>query len=257
MAAETFEQLVSDIRKHGIINPIILDEEFTVLDGHHRLEAARKAGLTLIDCIIRVNLTEDEKLEIAHKVNSTSRSLTPADKKRRAVELRSEQRSYRQIAVWLGVGKSTVERWIREHEGRVPNGTVNRVKGSDGKEYPGRGERMSDKIEQLESDNAELKAEIRKLKGEVRDRDLKIRQLEVELVQHKWRSHSSDNGLKVFAVMVGLKENASAYEINREFRKARARVHPDTGGSDWASIRYNVAFDTFKQMYGYATRSTG
>ena len=37
-------ELMSSYRESGQINPISLDTEYTLLAGHHRLEAARQLG---------------------------------------------------------------------------------------------------------------------------------------------------------------------------------------------------------------------
>jgi ParB/RepB/Spo0J family partition protein len=261
---ETFEQLVADVKVNGVTYPIIVDEYFVIIDGHHRYLAAKEAGINSLAVIVKVNLTEEQKLEIAYKENSTRRTIGKQEKITRALELRKERRSLRQIAAWLGVGKSTVERWLRENEVGVPNGTVNRVKGSDGKEYPSRGQRINDQRErELEQEKNKLQYEINLLTHKLAEREKKIQILELEhkkkiqrLEQERdtykllsQRYSFSDNGLKVFAQMVGLNEDASATEISRAFRKARAKAHPDGVDSDWVSARYNVCFDAFKRMY--------
>ncbi|AZV45182.1 hypothetical protein BAOM_4603 [Peribacillus asahii] len=261
MAIETFEHLVADIKKNGITYPIILDEKLTVLDGHHRLKAAKQAGLSSIACIIRKGLTEEEKLEIAHKTNATTRALTKADKMKRAIELREERRSLRQIAVWLGVGKSTVERWLRG----VPNGTST-VIGDDGKVYPSKKPKASQNaptqdyavelhqlINEKDSEIYKLKEEIQKLAldNSLKEAEIKrlVREKKAEDTVRSFFKGGFDNGLKVFAAIVGLNEDASVADINRAFRKARGKAHPDTGGNDWISQRYNVSYDLFKKLY--------
>lgn len=263
MATETFAQLVEDVKKNGIAYPIMLDENFVVLDGHHRLKAAKQAGLLFINCIICENLTEEEKLEIAHKTNATSRTLTTADKKKRAVELRAEKRSYRQIAAWLGVGKSTVERWLRG----VPAGTST-VLGNDGKEYPSKKPRTAQQeyvdslrkqILELESEVYSLKDTNRKLsadnitKGvELNGLKLKISGLELDLELAKWsRSFGggSDNGFKVFAIMAGLPETSTVDEVKRALRKARGKAHPDCKDEDWLFKRYQESYNLFSKLY--------
>lgn len=249
---ETFEQMVSDIRKNGITYPLIVDEDLIIIDGHHRYIAAKEAGISSAPVIIKANLTAEEKLEIAYKENSTRRTITKQEKIARALELRKDRRSIRQIASWLGVGKSTVERWLRQNEGGVPNGTAERVKGSDGKEYPGRGERISEKVTGLEEEKRKLERSLASLKGQLSDREKKIKRLEQERDMYKMLSQRysfSDNSLKVFAQMVGLNEDASVTEISRAFRKARAKAHPDGVDADWVSARYNVCFDQFKRMF--------
>ncbi|WP_338753407.1 ParB N-terminal domain-containing protein [Bacillus sp. FJAT-52991] len=279
MAAETFEQLVTDIRANGVLYPIILDADFTVIDGHHRLKAAKQVGLERIPCIVRQNLSADQKLEIAHKANATTRTLTAAVKKARAIELRKQGKSFRQIAEWLGVGKSTVDRWIKSFEQGVPPGTkkpkrtTETVKGSDGKEYPSQKpkttqqefvESLQRRISELESSEYALKTELRAVRLSIRElgaeskrKDSEIarlrRELEAEKINNRfsdWFGGGGDNGLEVFASMVGLNDDATVEQIDRAFRRARAKAHPDnTKGDDWLSKRYNTSYDMFKRLY--------
>lgn len=46
------DQLVSSIRKHGVRKPVLIQEDFLMLDGARRLVAAQKAGLTVLPVII-------------------------------------------------------------------------------------------------------------------------------------------------------------------------------------------------------------
>lgn len=265
MSPESFEALVDDIRANGVIYPLIVDEAYMVLDGHHRLKAAKQAGLSDIPCIVRTGLNEEEKLAIAHKSNAAKRELSVKDKRERAVQLRQEQRSFRQIAEWLGVGKSTVERWCRG----VPPGTT--VTGRDGKTYDSSKpkqekqedqgstelqyvERLRERIANLEGEVYTLNGEVRELRKENRKKDTEIRRLQSDLEVEKILSRLSggsakDNGLAVFAAMVGLSETATVQDVDRAFRKARAKAHPDAGGNEWVSARYNTGYDKFKRMY--------
>ncbi|MDW7616983.1 ParB N-terminal domain-containing protein [Peribacillus simplex] len=264
MTGETFEQLVADIKRSGVTYPIIIDETFTVLDGHHRLKATKQAGLEFIDCIVRAGLSEEEKIELAYKENATRRTISTKEKVERAIQLRAERRSFRQIATWLGVGKSTVERWIRKNEQGVPPGTSNsRIKGSDGKEYPPKQPKregkqtyvdgLCQKVSDLEAEIYKLKEDKRRLTAANLAKEKEIKALQKELqTERLFKSYGNswdDNGLKVFAVMVGLQEDSTPAEISKAFRKAKGKAHPDTGGNEWISQRYNVSSDLFEKIY--------
>ena len=50
--AEAFDGLKSDIRERGVLVPVELDEDGTILDGHHRVRAwtePRAEGVSLPD----------------------------------------------------------------------------------------------------------------------------------------------------------------------------------------------------------------
>ncbi|MEC1157568.1 ParB/RepB/Spo0J family partition protein [Cytobacillus horneckiae] len=270
MNKEAFKSLVEDIKsKEMIIYPLLLDENLTVLDGHQRLKAAKLLDFDEVACLITIPMSEEEKLEVAHTSNATARTISTADKKKRARELRAEQRSYRQIAEWVGVSKSSVERWLKG----VPSGTGNRVKGSDGKEYPAKKPKRHkesspiDSEKELRTEVSALETEIATLKGKLQEasadnkrKDDEINRLTRALNTEKLANsffRGGDNGMGIFASMVGLDETASLSEIDRAFRKARAKAHPDSGGNEWVSQRYNVGYDLFKRLYIKNRKATG
>lgn len=256
MAEETFRKLKADIKINGVIFPLIVDENFTLLDGHHRYKAAKESGLESVPVIVKSNLTEDEKLEIAYKLNSTVRVIGKTEKQRKARELHAEGRSYRQIATWLGVGKSTIQRWVvPEVERSVPSGTA--------KQDDGKLRQDTDTIEQfgeMERQIAELSAKVQRLEREnvrLQDTDLdqkvEISRLKLDLAMEKMNrtfSGGKDNGMRIFAHMVGLSDSASPTEIRRAFRKAQAKAHPDSHDREWVSTRYNTAAEVFTELYG-------
>lgn len=45
------KQLVASIKEFGFTNPILIDDQMTVLAGHGRLLAAKKIGLVQVPCV--------------------------------------------------------------------------------------------------------------------------------------------------------------------------------------------------------------
>jgi N6-adenosine-specific RNA methylase IME4 len=76
LRAEEHAALEADIRARGVQVPIELDEDGTILDGHHRFEIATALG---IECprIIRRGMTEQAKREHVIKLNLARRHLDP------------------------------------------------------------------------------------------------------------------------------------------------------------------------------------
>ncbi|MCL6559439.1 MAG: ParB N-terminal domain-containing protein, partial [Firmicutes bacterium] len=71
-----WRELIEDIRKNGIINPLIVATDYTVLAGHLRLEAAKEAGLTHVPVVIRdVDPNSDEAIGLLIKDNLLRRQL--------------------------------------------------------------------------------------------------------------------------------------------------------------------------------------
>jgi DNA modification methylase len=54
-------RIAASIRKHGFLNPIIVDEDNVILAGHGRLEAAREAGLDHVPIIRFTHLSAAQK----------------------------------------------------------------------------------------------------------------------------------------------------------------------------------------------------
>lgn len=68
------EELASSIREHGVLQPLLVvrqplepgqPERFEIIAGERRWRSAQRAGLATVPCIIRDDLTERERLEIA------------------------------------------------------------------------------------------------------------------------------------------------------------------------------------------------
>ena len=55
------DKLAAAIRKWGWTNPVLVDEEGTLLAGHGRVRAAAKLGLTSIPVIVARGWSEEEK----------------------------------------------------------------------------------------------------------------------------------------------------------------------------------------------------
>ena len=54
-------KLRSSLREFGFINPVIIDDDYGVLAGHGRLEAAKAEGFTEVPCVFAGDLTEAQK----------------------------------------------------------------------------------------------------------------------------------------------------------------------------------------------------
>lgn len=114
MSVEEFEDLKSSVSESGILVPVDVDENFVVLDGHHRVLAwiaLRKAGIK-VEFKYRVidNLDEDGKVEYGYRVNLARRNLTQIQKRELILKLfeRYPDKSDREIARMIGCSNSTV-----------------------------------------------------------------------------------------------------------------------------------------------------
>jgi len=133
---EEYQSLKHDIAEHGILVPVEIDETGEILDGHHRVRAWRELraeGVHLKDYprLIRVNLTEPEKLNHIRSLNLLRRHLTTEQQKPHWEDMRKAGMTYQAIANVSGVSHETVRQSLN-------NGTFNNLKvdGKDGKERP-------------------------------------------------------------------------------------------------------------------------
>ncbi|MGC6175154.1 ParB N-terminal domain-containing protein [Lacrimispora sp. 38-1] len=80
--------MVESIRQFGILLPIILwhteDEQYIILSGHNRKNAAQLAGLTQGPVIIRENLTHEDAVLIVTETNLRQRSFSDMSHSERA-----------------------------------------------------------------------------------------------------------------------------------------------------------------------------
>ena len=58
---EQIAKLRANFREIGFVNPIIIDDDHTILAGHARLEAARAEGFETVSCVFASDLTEAQK----------------------------------------------------------------------------------------------------------------------------------------------------------------------------------------------------
>ena len=54
-------QIADSIKRFGFTNPVLIDEEMTILAGHGRVEAARKLGMTTVPCLRIDHMSASEK----------------------------------------------------------------------------------------------------------------------------------------------------------------------------------------------------
>ena len=62
MQSDIFHSLVASIQKHGVLQPIVVREDFTIIKGEKRWLAAKEAGLDEIYCVIVETSQEEAKL---------------------------------------------------------------------------------------------------------------------------------------------------------------------------------------------------
>lgn len=113
---EEFAALKEDIAEHGILVPVEVDEDGSLLDGHHRARAwgeLTAEGRVTGDypTIVRSGMTEQEKRIHVRKLNLLRRQLTREQKQAHAAAMRADGVTLEAIARTLGVSVGTVHTW--------------------------------------------------------------------------------------------------------------------------------------------------
>lgn len=117
MSQSEYLALLEDIRVHGVIVPVIVDEEGNLIDGHHRARACEELG---IDCptVVRKFDSEEEKQVMAMALNMNRRHLSPeqlTEMRQKFQELvqtlRNQGKTQHYVAELTGIPRGTIARW--------------------------------------------------------------------------------------------------------------------------------------------------
>lgn len=127
LADDEYASLEASIREHGIQVPILVDENKSIIDGHHRAEIAERLG---IECPRRlaIDLSDEQKRTLALSLNIARRHLN-RDQRRRLIAssvLADPHLSNRQHAERTGADHKTVGavRTQMESTGEIPQSAV-------------------------------------------------------------------------------------------------------------------------------------
>ncbi len=113
LTEDEYRALKADIAEHGILYPVIVDDENKVLDGVHRLRIASELDIEL-PVSRHEGLSDERKMHLAVGLNMRRRHLD-ADRRRALVRKlnKEEGLSLREIASITGWSKSTIDRDLK------------------------------------------------------------------------------------------------------------------------------------------------
>ena len=144
---EAVQKLADSISRVGLLNPITVDQEYTLIAGLHRLEAAKRLGWTEIKCtvsnldgleaelaeidenFVRKDLSDDEFRELLLRRKEIYEALHPETKQGMRNGQTSKNRNLRSLetkpfavdtAEKIGVSRATVERQIQTAKNLTP-----------------------------------------------------------------------------------------------------------------------------------------
>ena len=93
---EQFSNMVRSVKEMGILLPIIVrpiesnagKEQYEILSGHNRVNAAKEAGLSEVPAIIKQDLSDDEAKLIVTETNLVQRSFADLSHSEKAIALK-------------------------------------------------------------------------------------------------------------------------------------------------------------------------
>lgn len=132
---DQLDALRASIETNGILQPIEVDEDGRILDGHHRAQLAAELGIA---CPTRTitGLDDNGKRRYALTVNLMRRQLDRTTRGALVAQLRTEGMSIRAIAQETGIPKSEVGRTISQLSQLGQLDQPERVQSIDGRERP-------------------------------------------------------------------------------------------------------------------------
>lgn len=120
LSPEEYAALRADIERHGILVPIVVDQDGVILDGHHRAAIGADLGID-VPKVTRTTASDDERRHIAYTLNLARRHLSREQVREiiRAELERDNTRPDRAIGRLVGVDHKTVGA-VRHAVGKFP-----------------------------------------------------------------------------------------------------------------------------------------
>lgn len=105
---ERLDDMVKSIEELGILTPLLVwdnDEGYIILSGHNRRKAAKLAGLELLPCVVKTDLSFDEATYIVTESNLMQRSFSDLTHSEKAYVLKQHYEAIKN----QGIRKDIVE----------------------------------------------------------------------------------------------------------------------------------------------------
>jgi ParB family transcriptional regulator, chromosome partitioning protein len=117
IAGPEFEELVNSIRRHGVLQPIVVrsgpDGGFEIVAGERRWRAAQAAGLARIPAVVR-EISDREMVELALVENLRREDLNPIERAHAFHRLIQDHRlTQEQIGEMVGGSRSAIANTVR------------------------------------------------------------------------------------------------------------------------------------------------
>ena len=130
LTADEYERLREDIRKRGVLDALIYDEDGRLLDGHNRLAIADELHLTdyPTQVIDLGDATEEERDQVAATLNINRRQLTPDQQRDLAAQFRINGMSVPDTARLVGASERSITSWTSRQVGEARKAKVEKAR---------------------------------------------------------------------------------------------------------------------------------
>lgn len=113
---DKLKELANSITQHGILQPLVVTkkgEDFELIAGERRLEAAKIAGINKVPVIVK-DIKDKQKLELAIVENIQRHNLNPIEEAKSFQQLMDEfQMNQEEVAEKMGKSRSVVANKVR------------------------------------------------------------------------------------------------------------------------------------------------
>lgn len=149
---ETNDALRQSIARFGVVSPVVVDGNGSIIDGHQRARIAGELGLTY-PILKRAVKNEDDAIALAYSLNADRRQLTVEQRRDIVADLRSKGYSLRAIA---GVTKTSLG--TAHNDVKQSGVQVEHVEGGDGRTYPASKPATEDAPDGVDPETGEIAA---------------------------------------------------------------------------------------------------
>ena len=246
------EMLVKSIKEIGLIVPIFVTEDGTLIAGHHRLEACKRLGMTEIEVIV-TSETDEAKLKIMEISENMARNAKfyPAEICKMAWETRKawidlgmfnnghrqkegeSKKTNQDLADLLKVSKSTIKNYLRVWENLTEEAKATVLENPENYSLKDLMELAKLDPETQNAQAAGYKAETTSTKGTSKKDENDTRDAEIEALRAELKKVKAERDeavrmamkFKMEAMKNTGNDNAPAGMINK--KKMVKLLHPD------------------------------
>ena len=94
MTGEKWNEFLELIKAHGVIEPIVVTQNRTIVSGHQRVRACKELGIPKINCEVRIYSSEDEVLRDLIETNIRRRGDVGGSTKQISMRIKELERIY-------------------------------------------------------------------------------------------------------------------------------------------------------------------